>query len=129
VDDEPRIVELMRLNFELEGFRVIEANDGRQALRLVESHTPDLVVLDLVMPRLNGLETLAQMRALSSVPVIMVSVDTDEERIARGRELGVNDWIRKPFSPRDLIARVKKLLDRAYPRADGSVDEEQQPSS
>jgi two-component system KDP operon response regulator KdpE len=112
VDDEPRMTRFIRMNLELEGYRVSEAADGMEALAKVRDELPDLVLLDVMMPELNGFETLRQIRKTSNVPVIMLTVKGEEEDKVRGLELGADDYVTKPFSPRELSSRIKALLRR-----------------
>jgi two-component system KDP operon response regulator KdpE len=112
VDDEPRMRHFVRMNLELEGFRVSEASDGLEALRRVREEMPDLVVLDVEMPRLDGLETLAEIRRTSPVPVIMLTVRADEGDRIHGLDLGADDYVTKPFSARELVSRINAVLRR-----------------
>jgi two-component system, OmpR family, KDP operon response regulator KdpE len=113
VDDEPRILDSVRMNLELEGFEVYEANNGVEALEKVRQVLPELVVLDVMMPELDGFETLRELRRFSTVPVIMLTVKADERDVARGLELGADDYVAKPFSQMVLVARIKAVLRRA----------------
>jgi two-component system KDP operon response regulator KdpE len=113
VDDESRMIRFIRMNLELEGYQVVEASNGLQALEKVRQHVPDLVVMDVMMPELDGFETLRLLRETSTVPVILLTVKSDEEDRIHGLELGADDYITKPFSPRELISRVKAVLRRA----------------
>jgi len=113
VDDEPRMIRFIRMNLELEGYRVIEANNGIEALDQVRKHLPDLVVMDVMMPKMDGFEALRLLREISTVPVILLTVRSDEEDRIRGLELGADDYITKPFSPRELVSRVNAVLRRA----------------
>jgi two-component system KDP operon response regulator KdpE len=113
VDDEPKMIRFVRMNLELEGYRVSEATSGLQALEKVREELPDLVLLDLMMPDMNGFETLQHIRKISTVPVIMLTVQSEEEDIVRGLALGADDYVTKPFSPRELTGRIKALLRRA----------------
>jgi two-component system KDP operon response regulator KdpE len=113
VDDEPRMTRFIRMNLELEGYHVIEAHDGIQALDKVRTELPDLVILDVMMPELDGFETLRMLREISNVPVIMLTVRDEEEDKVRGLELGADDYVTKPFSARELASRVKAVLRRA----------------
>lgn len=113
VDDESRMIRFIRMNLELEGYKVIEASNGIEALEQVRQFVPDLVVMDVMMPELDGFETLRMLRELSSVPVILLTVKSDEDDKIRGLELGADDYITKPFSPRELMSRVKAVLRRA----------------
>ncbi|RLC67760.1 MAG: DNA-binding response regulator [Chloroflexi bacterium] len=112
VDDEPRMTRFIRMNLELEGYRVIEAHGGLEALDKVRTNLPDLVILDVMMPELDGFETLAMLREVSNVPVIMLTVRADEEDKVRGLELGADDYVTKPFGARELVSRVKAVLRR-----------------
>jgi len=112
VDDEPRMTRFIRMNLELDGYRVIEAHDGTEALEKVRTHLPDLVILDVMMPKLDGFETLSMLREISDVPVIMLTVRDEEEDKVRGLELGADDYMTKPFSARELSSRIKAVLRR-----------------
>jgi two-component system KDP operon response regulator KdpE len=113
-DDEPRLVDVVRLNLELEGYRVIAAADGLEALERLKADLPDLVVLDVMMPELDGFETLRRIREVSSVPVLMLTVRNEESDRIRGLEIGADDYLSKPFSPRELQSRIKALLRRTF---------------
>ncbi len=113
-DDEPRLVDVVRLNLELEGYRVIAAADGLEALERLKAHLPDLVVLDVMMPEMDGFETLRRIREVSSVPVLMLTVRSEEADRIRGLDLGADDYLAKPFSPRELQSRIKALLRRTF---------------
>ncbi len=113
VDDEPKMTRFIRLNLELEGYRVSEATNGLDALDKVRSELPDLVLLDVMMPEMDGFETLERIRETSTVPVIMLTAKGEEEDNVRGLELGADDYVTKPFSPRELASRIKALLRRA----------------
>ena len=112
VDDEPRMVKFVRMNLELEGFRVSEAYSGLEALDKVREELPNLVVLDIMMPEMDGFETLKHIREISTVPVIILTVKSDEEDLINGLELGADDYVTKPFSPRELVSRIKAVLRR-----------------
>jgi len=112
VDDEPRMLKFVRMNLELEGFRVIEATNGLEALEKVREHIPDLVLLDVMMPGMDGFETLEEIRRISTVPVIMLTVRSEEDDLIRGLELGADDYVTKPFSPRELASRIRAVLRR-----------------
>ena len=113
VDDESRMIRFVRMNLELEGFQVAEASNGLEALEKVRDDLPDLVVLDVMMPEMDGFETLERLREISTVPVIMLTVKGDEEDRIRGLELGADDYVTKPFSPRELASRIRAVLRRA----------------
>ncbi|GAP40505.1 response regulator transcription factor [Flexilinea flocculi] len=112
VDDEERIVRMIRLNLEHDGFSVIEANSGVEAINAVREKIPNLVVLDVMMPGMDGFETLSLIRETSQVPVIMLTAKTEEEDRIHGLELGADDYVSKPFSPRELVSRIKAVLRR-----------------
>jgi two-component system alkaline phosphatase synthesis response regulator PhoP len=113
VDDERNITELARLYLENEGFQVLGVHDGERALAAFRSDAPDLIVLDLMLPRVDGYEVCRRIRAQSDVPIIMLTArDEDVDKIV-GLELGADDYITKPFNPRELVARVKAILRRA----------------
>jgi two-component system KDP operon response regulator KdpE len=113
VDDEPRMIRFIRMNLELEGYQVIEAKNGLVALEQVRQHLPDLVIMDVMMPEMDGFETLRMLREISTVPVILLTVKADEEDKIHGLELGADDYITKPFSPRELNSRVNAVMRRA----------------
>jgi two-component system KDP operon response regulator KdpE len=112
VDDEPRIIHFIRLNLEHDGFEVFEANSGSQSLDQLRDQLPDLVLLDIMMPDLDGFETLRLIREISNVPVIMLTAKGEEEDKVRGLELGADDYVTKPFSPNELVSRVRAVLRR-----------------
>lgn len=114
VDDEPRLVDVVRLNLEVEGYRVVEAFNGQEALGRLKEDLPDLVVLDVMMPELDGFETLRRIREVSNVPVIMLTVRDEESDRIKGLEIGADDYLTKPFSPRELQTRIKALLRRTF---------------
>ncbi|MFM8322588.1 MAG: response regulator transcription factor [Chloroflexota bacterium] len=112
VDDEERMVRFIRLNLEHDGFRVVEAFNGTQAINKVRSNLPDLVLLDVMMPDLDGFEVLKVIREVTPVPVIMLTAKGEEDDRVRGLELGADDYVTKPFSPRELVSRVRAVLRR-----------------
>ncbi len=118
VDDEERIIRFARLHFEMKGARVIEAHDGRAALEQVRQHLPDLVVLDVMMPGMDGFETLRALRQVSDVPVIMLTVQADERDRIHGLDLGADDYMAKPFSPGELVSRAQAVLRRVQTPTD-----------
>lgn len=113
VDDETRMIGFIRMNLELEGYRVIEAHNGLEALEAIRTKLPDLVLLDVMMPELDGFETLKMLREFSNIPTIMLTAKGEENDKVYGLELGADDYITKPFSPRELSSRVKAVLRRA----------------
>lgn len=112
VDDEPRMVRFVKMNLDLEGYQTLEANDGFQALEKVREYEPNLVLLDVEMPGLDGFETLKRLREISDIPAIMLTVRSDEEDRIRGLDLGADDYVTKPFSPRELSSRIRAVLRR-----------------
>ena len=112
VDDEPRIVEVVRDYLADAGYRVSTARSGDEALRHVRSITPDLVVLDLGLPGMDGLDVARAVRQTSNVPIIMLTARSDEADRVAGLELGADDYVAKPFSPRELLARIRAVLRR-----------------
>jgi DNA-binding response OmpR family regulator len=113
VDDEPEIVRLVRAYLEGAGFRVVTASDGQEALYVARDEKPDLVVLDVLMPRMDGLEFTRRMRRERNIPIIMLTARAEETDRIVGLELGADDYVTKPFSPRELVARVRAVLRRA----------------
>ncbi len=114
VDDEVRMVNFMRMNLELEGTRVSSATNGREALERAREEMPDVVLLDIMMPGMDGFETLQRLRQFSQVPVLILTAKDDEEDRVRGLELGADDYISKPFSHRELVSRIRAVLRRHY---------------
>ncbi len=119
VDDEERMVRFIRLNLEHDGFQVIEAYRGIEAIQRMRDSLPDLILLDVMMPDLDGFEVLKMIREISSVPVIMLTAKGEEDDRVRGLELGADDYVTKPFSPRELVSRVKAVLRRNESAAGG----------
>lgn len=114
VDDEPSIVTLLKYNLEQVGFSVITAQDGEEGLRMATEQTPELVVLDLMLPKLDGIEVCKQLRQLKvNVPILMLTAKDDEFDKVLGLELGADDYLTKPFSPREVVARIKAILRRS----------------
>ena len=112
VDDEERMVRFIRMNLEHDGFQVSDANNGKQAISKLRDINPDLILLDVMMPDLDGFEVLETIREISNVPVIMLTAKGEEEDRVHGLELGADDYITKPFSPREMVSRVKAVLRR-----------------
>lgn len=112
VDDEPHIVELATLYLKNEGYRVISAGDGAQALQQIETERPVLVILDLMLPEMDGWEVCRRLRAEGNLPIIMLTARSDDVDKIVGLELGADDYVTKPFNPRELVARVKAVLRR-----------------
>ena len=112
VDDEPKITKLVRDYLERAGFGVITAGDGKAALALARSDKPDCIVLDLGLPQMDGLDVTRELRKLSNVPIIMLTARSEESDKLIGLELGADDYITKPFSPKELVARVRVVFRR-----------------
>lgn len=121
VEDEANIVELVKYNLDREGYRTLCANDGRKGLELIKQELPDLVILDLMLPELDGLSVCKQLRSdaqTKSIPIIILTAKSEEADRVLGLEMGADDYVTKPFSPRELVARVRAVLRRS-----GAVDE------
>ncbi len=112
VDDEERMARFIRLNLEHDGFQVVEAYRGLEAIQKIRDSMPDAVILDVMMPDLDGFEVLKMVREVSAVPVIMLTAKGEEDDRVRGLELGADDYVTKPFSPRELVSRVRAVLRR-----------------
>jgi len=118
VDDEPDAVELIAFNLKAAGFEVVTADDGAEALRKARSHAPQLIVLDLMLPEIDGLEVCKLLRrdpATATIPILMLTAKAAEMDRVLGLELGAEDYVTKPFSPRELVLRIKKILERGKP--------------
>ena len=113
VDDEPSILEVMSLYLSRDGFQVLTAEDGAEALDLARSKDPDLILLDVMLPYRSGLEITETLRGERSVPIILLTARTDEVDRINGLELGADDYVVKPFSPREVVARVRAVLRRS----------------
>ncbi|HEX2922560.1 MAG TPA: response regulator transcription factor [Chloroflexota bacterium] len=113
VDDEPDLVHAVRLYLEMEGYMVFAASNGEEALEKVRDKLPDLVVLDVMMPEMDGFETLQRIREAHHVPVIMLTVRGEEADKVRGLQLGADDYVTKPFSQKELLSRIQAVLRRA----------------
>ena len=111
-DDEPQIREILSIYFKKEGFKVIEAADGAEALVQVQAGKPDIILLDIMMPVLDGLEVCKQVRKISDVPIIMLTAKVSDDDRILGLEIGADDYISKPFNTREVVARVKAVLRR-----------------
>ena len=121
IDDEKDLIELVRYNLEKEGFDAIAASDGQAGLEIARGHKPDLIVLDLMMPGMDGLEVCRRLRGderTRRIPVIMLTAKATEADRVVGLELGADDYVTKPFSPRELVARVKAILRRTASHAE-----------
>ena len=113
VDDEPRMIGFIRMNLELEGYQVLEAHNGVEALEIIRTQLPDLVLLDVMMPEPDGFETLRMLREFSTIPVIMLTAKGEQDDKVYGLELGADDYVTKPFGSRELSSRVRAVLRRA----------------
>ena len=122
VDDEEHIIELVELYLSKEGYQVVKATDGDEAVEKFADEKPDLLVLDIMLPGRDGLDVLRQVRKTSQVPVIMLTARESEVDKVVGLELGADDYLTKPFSPRELVARVKAVLRRSKPMAAEAAD-------
>ncbi|MFC1901111.1 response regulator transcription factor [Chloroflexota bacterium] len=112
VDDDVKTVELVKLYLDRDGYRVITAYDGKEALRLARTNRPDLIVLDIMLPGINGLDICRTLRNESDVPIIMLTAMTTDRDKLTGLNIGADDYVTKPFSPRELAARVRAILRR-----------------
>jgi DNA-binding response OmpR family regulator len=112
VDDEPQILKVLQAYLEKEGYKVVTATDGKQALEVYSNENPSFVILDLNLPRIDGLEVCREIRRDSSVPILMLTARVEEVDKLIGLELGADDYVVKPFSPREVVARVKTILKR-----------------
>ena len=121
VDDEPLILSFLKIKLKSSGYEVITANNGREALAQVKGQEPDLLVLDVVMPGMDGFETLKQLRAFSSIPVIILSAREGNTDKVNGLKLGADDYLAKPFNPDELIARIEAVSRRLSPSEDRKV--------
>lgn len=118
VDDEKAILELVEYNLTREGFDVVTEEDGQRAVTRARDVAPDLIVLDVMLPGMSGLEVCRHLRQQMDVPIIMLTARKDEMDRVLGLELGADDYVTKPFSPRELIARIKAILRRSHPGRD-----------
>ncbi len=112
-DDDPQLLRLIARNLELEDYDVLVASDGQQALEQIEQHVPDLVLLDVMMPKMDGFTVCQRVREFSAVPIIIVTARGQEQDKVRGLDLGADDYLTKPFSIEELLARVRAVLRRA----------------
>jgi DNA-binding response OmpR family regulator len=122
VDDDKKIVELVSLYLRRDGYGVLAAYDGREALELARAKQPDLVVLDLMLPELDGRDVCRLLRAESRVPIIMLTARTTDDDKLEGLDLGADDYVTKPFNPRELVARIRAVLRRAAPEEEHPED-------
>jgi two-component system KDP operon response regulator KdpE len=125
VDDEERMVRFIRLNLEHDGFQAVEAFNGQQAMDRLRETLPDLVLLDVMLPDIDGFEVLRLIRESNDVPVIMLTAKGEEDDRVQGLELGADDYVTKPFSPRELVSRVRAVLrriDSARSQSSGAIE-------
>src|SRR5207237_9649728 len=115
VDDDHRLVSLVRMYLEREGFGVFAAYDGQDAMDLYARHRPGFVILDLLLPKIDGVTVCRQIRKTSNVPILMLTAKVEEVDKLVGLSVGADDYVTKPFSPRELVARVRAILRRAAP--------------
>lgn len=120
VDDEESFIDALRVGLKKEGFRTLAAYDGIEALDVFESDRPDIVLLDVMLPKMSGIDVCREIRATSMVPIIMVSARDDEVDAIVGLEVGADDYVTKPYSFRELIARMRAALRRAPQRVEGA---------
>ena len=113
VDDEKRLVSLVESYLSQEGYRVVSANNGKEALKVAQKEKPDLIVLDVMMPEMDGYEFMRRHRANNNTPIILLTARVDDEEKVIGLEVGADDYMTKPFRPRELVARVRAVLRRA----------------
>lgn len=114
VDDDIKLADLLKIYFEKDGFAVLVAHDGNRALELIRDAKPDIVVLDIMLPAVDGWEVCRKARLESDVPIIMLTAKDEETDRLSGLEIGADDYVTKPFSPREVVARAKVILRRAY---------------
>ncbi|MBO5666241.1 MAG: response regulator transcription factor [Firmicutes bacterium] len=124
VDDEEKIREVIREYAEFNDYRVIEACDGMEAVTLCKTETPDLIIMDIMMPRLDGFSACKEIRKTKNIPTIMLSARTEEYDKLFGFELGIDDYVTKPFSPKELMARINAVLTRHHTNADPTSTDE-----
>ncbi|MDP9441162.1 MAG: response regulator [Actinomycetota bacterium] len=118
VDDDPVILKLLQVNFEMEGYTVMMANDGIEGVEMARSHRPDIVLCDIMMPRMDGLEVTRTLKAddeTRSIPIILLSARAQAFDIQEGKSMGADEYVTKPFDPLELLDRVKDLLEGKSP--------------
>lgn len=124
VDDERPIADILKYNLEKAGYEVVVAYDGEEALEKAARENPDLVVLDIMLPRMDGYTVCSQMRTRSAVPILMLTAKHEENEKVQGLELGADDYVTKPFSHKELLARIKALLRRSQANGNGGANHE-----
>ncbi len=126
VNDEPSVVEVVSLYLKRDGFEVSEAADGEQALAIIDRETPNLVILDIMLPKVDGLSVVRQVRTRTNIPIILLTARSEEMDRVVGLEIGADDYVVKPFSPRELVSRVRAVLRRT--RETSSMETEADPT-
>ena len=121
VDDEPRFVRLIEANLQTEGYGILKARNGKEAIEQTVAEKPDLVLLDVMMPELDGFQACARIREFSNVPIIMLTAKGEEDQRIKGLDMGADDYVVKPFSAGELLARVRALLRRSALRTDQAM--------
>jgi DNA-binding response OmpR family regulator len=121
VEDDPKTSNLLKVYLEREGYQTRSAADGAQAVEIAQRHSPALIILDLMIPKLDGLEVCRRIRQTSDVPILMLTARVEEVDKLVGLSIGADDYVTKPFSPREVVARVKAILRRAAPKPDGAA--------
>ena len=119
IDDEPGLLRLLRTQLSSEGFRVVTASHGEEAMTIAEEQRPDIVLLDLMMPGMSGLDVMSALRARSDVPIVLLTAKGDDQDKVRGLEMGADDYLAKPFSPEELFARIRAVLRRSVSGPEG----------
>jgi len=117
-EDDPKQAELIRMYLQADGYAVLVTHDGRSALEAIRTRAPDLVILDWMMPAMDGLDVIRATRQSSDVPIVLLTARSDEDDLLLGLDLGADDYITKPFSPRELVARVRTMMRRRVPAAE-----------
>lgn len=125
-DDDPNVREIIRLYFEKQHIEMIEAQDGESAVEKAKAESPDIIILDVMMPKMDGYEACREILRNFDIPIIMLTAKGDEFDRVLGLELGADDYVTKPFSPRELVARIKAIFRRLQPRKQ-AVEEDSQP--
>ncbi len=120
VDDEPLYVRLLKVNLEQEGYQIVSASDGEEALEAISQNMPDLIILDVVMPKLDGITVMQRVRQFSNVPIILLTALGEEQDRVKGLNIGADDYVVKPFSATELIARVRAVLRRSQDQGEGT---------
>jgi DNA-binding response OmpR family regulator len=120
VDDEPLYLRLLKVNLESEGYEITTARNGEEALEIISQSMPNLIIMDIMMPKLDGIATCTRIRQFSNVPIIMLTALTEEQDRVKGLNIGADDYVSKPFSATELVARVKAVLRRTQDRPDNN---------